>query len=348
LKVYPEKLNQALSSGLAPIYIVSGDEPLLVQECCDSIRLAARKADYVEREVFHVESGFDWQEFIYSASSLSLFADQKLLELRMSTAKPGNDGARSLKEYAAMPPSSNLLLLSLPRLDKGTQNAQWFKALEKAGVFIQIWPVTGKDLPRWIDSRFKKVGLQASRDAVMSMAARVEGNLLAAAQEIDRIKLISPSTAIEADVVEEGVADSARFDVFQLLDAALMGKGSRCLKITDSLHNEGSEVLYLSTMLAREVRNLIGMSEAMQTSSVDAAMQQARVWQKRKPLIAATLNRHDLAALLQLQSRVNSIDAMVKGVQPGDPWDELTRAILLLAGTRLPLPDVGLPDANLL
>jgi len=114
------------------------------------------------------------------------------------------------------------------------------------------------------------------------------------------------------------------------------------------LHNEGSEVLYLSTMLAREVRNLIGMSEAMQTSSVDAAMQQARVWQKRKPLIAATLNRHDLAALLQLQSRVNSIDAMVKGVQPGDPWDELTRAILLLAGTRLPLPDVGLPDANLL
>ena len=348
MKVYPEKLSQALSAGLAPIYIVSGDEPLLVQECCDSIRAAARKANYAEREVFHVEAGFDWKEFIYSASSLSLFADQKLLELRMSSAKPGNEGASSLKEYAAMPSSSNLLLVSLPRLDKGTQNAQWFKVLEKAGVFIQIWPVAGKDLPRWIDARFKKVGLKATREAVMSMAARVEGNLLAAAQEIDRIKLISPGSAIEAAIVEEGVADSARFDVFQLLDAALMGKASRCLKITDSMRIEGTEVLYLSTMLAREVRNLIGMSEAMQSSSVDAAMQQARVWEKRQPLIAATLKRHGLPALLQLQSRVNRIDAIVKGVQAGDPWDELTSAILHLAGVALSLPDASKPGASLL
>jgi DNA polymerase-3 subunit delta len=340
LKIYPEKLSQALSAGLSPIYIVSGDEPLLVQECCDMIRLAARQADYSEREIFHVETGFDWQEFIYSANSLSLFADQKLLELRMSSAKPGNAGAGCLKEYAAKPSSANLLLLSLPRLDQATQKTQWFKALEKVAVFVQVWPVASKDLPRWIDARFKKVGLQATRDAVLSMAARVEGNLLAAAQEIDRIKLVSDSAKVEVDDVEEGVANSARFDVFQLLDAAMMGKASRCLKITDSLRNEGTEILYLSAMLAREVRSLVSMAEIMRGSSMEAAMQQGRVWQKRKPLVAACLQRHDLSALLKLQLRVNSIDPLVKGVQVGDPWAELTRTVLLLAGIVLPLPEV--------
>ena len=346
MKVYPEKLAQALSGGLSSIYIVSGDEPLLVQECCDSIRLAAREAGYSEREIFHVEAGFDWQEFIYSANSLSLFADQKLLELRMSAAKPGNEGARYLKEYASAPASTNLLLLSLPRLDQATQKSQWFKALEKAGVFIQVWPVASKDLPRWIDTRFKKAGLQASRDAVLSMAARVEGNLLAAAQEIDRIKLISQSPRVEVDAIEEGVANSARFDVFQLLDAALMGKASRCLKITDSLRNEGAEILYLSAMLAREVRSLVNMAEIMQHSSVEAALQQGRVWQKRKPMVTACLQRHDLAALLKLQLNVNSIDPLVKGVQAGDPWDALTRAVLLLAGIVLPLPELHPPKVS--
>ncbi len=335
MKVYPNKLAELLRKGGQQVFIVSGDEPLLVQESCDLIRSELKKQGFSEREVFHAESGFDWNSLLYSGNSMSLFAEKKLMEIRLPTGKPGDAGGKALTELITQRNDDTAILLVLPRADQSTQRTKWFKTLESAAAFVQIWPIESKDLPRWLEGRFRQAGLRVERDAVRAMTERIEGNLLAAIQEIERLKLIVGDRAVHVDDVLEGVADSARYDVFKMIDAALLGDVSRCVRMTDGLRAEGVETLFVVNMLARELRSLesikTDLSNGMNQREV---FRKARVWDKRVPVVSRCLDRHNVSSLRSLQVSLGTIDRMVKGLVQGDPWRSLQEVALSLAGAR--------------
>ena len=250
MKVYPDKLASHLAKSVSPVYIVSGDEPLLVQEVSDQIRSELRNKGYLERQLFHVDGSFDWQDVLFSANSMSLFAEQKILELRLTSGKPGDKGSKALQEFIEQPPEDTTMLLILPRLDQATQRSKWFKALDAKGLFIQVWPIERRDLPRWIGQRMQRAGLKAERDAIEILIDRLEGNLLAAAQEVERLKLLAEDGRVTADLVQASVANNARYDVFGLIDVAVAQDRKQTYRMLQGLRNEGAEVMYLNSMLA--------------------------------------------------------------------------------------------------
>lgn len=332
MKVYPEKLEAIVRQGIAPVYIISGDEPLLVQESADLLRNLLKAAGFSERELMHVEGNFDWQQVLQSASSMSLFAEQKIIELRIPSGKPGDQGSKALLELVNQPMEGNVLLVLLPRMDQSSQRSKWFKALESAGVLVQVWPIDAKQMPRWLEQRFRRAGLKASRDAINVMSVRLEGNLLAAVQEIERLRLLAKDDVVDVELVTEGVADSARYDIFTLVDAALGGDSARTLRIARGLQAEGAELLFITNMLSRELRQLAQMSDEASRNGMDSALKKGRVWQKKKPLVTRCLKENSRDKLQALQARVARIDWMVKGLATGDPWDELASILAALCG----------------
>lgn len=267
---------------------------------------------------------------------MSLFAEKKLMEIRMSSAKPGDSGGKALTSLIGELNEDTAVLLVLPRVDQSVQRTKWFKTIEGKSAFIQVWPIEAREMPRWLDGRFRQAGLKADKDAVLAMAQRVEGNLLAAMQEIERLKLIvDGSNVCLADVVE-GVADSARYDVFKLIDAAFLGDVTRCVRMSSGLRAEGVDVLFIVNMLARELRSLESMkSEISGGSNQRDVFKRARVWDKRVPMVTQCLDRHDVKDFRQLQVRLGKIDRMVKGLDIGDPSRELQLVITELAGKTL-------------
>jgi len=333
VKVYPDKLAADLKKNLHKLYIVSGDEHLLVQEATDLIRDAMRRQGFSERELFHAEAGFDWTSLLQSAGSMSLFAEKKLIEVRLPSGKPGDQGSKLLMQLVEQLNEDNVLLLVLPRAGQDVQRTKWFKTLEKAGAFIQVWPIEARDLPRWLNTRFKQAGLTASREAVQLMADRIEGNLLAAVQEIERLKLISTTGKIDVQEVVAGVADNARYDVFKLLDTAMAGDAARVVRMVNGLRAEGIEIMFIIAMLARELRSM----EMMKTGLDDGqnrqtVFKQARVWKNRERLVSGCLDRQQLTGLRQMAGSIGQIDRMVKGLESGDPWRVLQDVLLQLAG----------------
>ena len=342
MKVYANKLGDTLKRQLSRVYVVSGDEPLLMQETCDLIRKALREHDVAERDLFHVEEGFNWETLLHSANSMSLFADKKLIEVRMNSKSPGDKGRAALVSLVKQLDDATTLLLVMPRIDANTQKTKWFKAIESAGILVQVWPVEGKELLRWLEQRFRREGLQVSREAVIAMAQRLEGNLLAAVQEIARLKLTTTNNQIELSQVLEDVADSARYDVFKLIDAALEGRSVRLVRMVRSLRLEGAAEMLVNVMLAREIRTLEAMSVSLaQGQSMRDLLNKARVWDKRKTAVSRCLERHDADAFRRLQLAVSKVDRMIKGIEPGDPWREMTTVLLGLAGVDLPHDVVG-------
>ena len=332
MKVYPDKLKDSLKQAIRPLYIVSGDEPLLLQESCDLIRETLRQQGYSERTRYHVDARFDWQQLLFSTNSMSLFANQKLIELRMPTGKPGDKGGKALQAYCQSLSEDTVLLMVLPKLDKAAQHTKWFKAVEAAGVLVQIWPMETANLPQWIHARFAKVGLTASNDAVAALAERIEGNLLAAVQEIERLRLIAKDDHITLTQVIDGVIDSSRFDIFALIDAAVGQNPARSIRIIRALKAENTELMYILALLSREVRSLISMSSGLsQGQGIDAVFKAARVWGKRKALVRRCLQRKKLAVLLRCLHTLAKIDNQVKGLAPGDAWLELERVTLRLS-----------------
>lgn len=333
-KLRPEQLSGALRKSLAPAYLVSGDEPLLSQESCALIRQAARKAGFNERELHHVDNSFDWDQLLTSVNSLSLFAERKIIELRIDNGKPGDKGAKALISYCDNPPPDTLLLVITPKLDASSQRSKWFKSLEQVADVVQIWPVTPLQLPRWIEQRMQQAGLSASRDAVDMLAARIEGNLLAAAQEIEKLKLLAVNGQVSAEMIAGVVADSARYDVFSLLDKALHGDARAAVRTLHGLKGEGTDATVVLWALARELRTLYQIAHAMQQGQpFDRAAQQAGVWDKRKPLVNTALRRLKLNQLQMLMRKANGIDKAIKGLRNADVWDELMDLTLNLSGT---------------
>ncbi|WP_312515156.1 DNA polymerase III subunit delta [Stutzerimonas nitrititolerans] len=342
MKLPPAQLGKHLQGSLAPVYVVSGDEHLLCQEACDAIRAACRQQAFSERQVLSAESGFDWGQLLEAGANLSLFAEKRLLELRIPNGKPGDKGAAALLHYLARPAEDTVLLISLPKLDGSTQKTKWAKALidGKDVQFLQVWPVDAAQLPQWIRQRLAQAGLAADQEAVELIAARIEGNLLAAAQEIEKLKLLAEDGRVTADTVQAAVADSARYDVFGLIDAALQGHPEHSLRMLEGLRGEGIEAPVILWALARELRLLANIAQQYaQGVPLERAFSQARppVWDKRRPLVSKALQRHDVAGWQRLLMAAQLIDEQIKGQAEGDPWIGLSNLCLQLSGRRIGL-----------
>lgn len=335
MKIKPEQLHSHLQKQLLPVYIVSGDEPLLAQEATDTVRSAARAAGFTERELFYVEGNYDWNQLLNEANSMSLFADKKILEIRISNGKPGDKGSKALCEMSANLNPDNMLLILLPKLERATQNSKWMKTLESIGAHIQVWPVTGAHLPRWIQQRLQQAGIQANQEAVQILADRVEGNLLAAVQEIEKLKLLALDGKVDAKRMSSVVADSARYNLFEFIDKVLAGDAQSAARSLRGLQNEGIEPVPLLWAITRELRILTKASEQVsQGAHSDSALKSAGVWDKRIPLFRGALRRLSPAYLRMLVHQAGAIDRGIKGQRKADIWDELTTLVLSLAGTQ--------------
>ncbi|MBO9492751.1 DNA polymerase III subunit delta [Thalassotalea sp. G20_0] len=341
MKLRIDQLGAQLKKQLAPVYIVSGDEPLQVARCCDQIRQYARDTGFSERHVYHVENGFDWGDFLSTANSLSLFAQKQILELRIPNGKPGDAGSKALLEYLSHPSPDNLLLMITDRLDNTLQKSKWFKALEQVGVFIPIWPIESGQLPGWLAQQLKVDGYRATPDALSLIAERVEGNLLAASQELEKLKLLARDKTIDEATVREAVSDSARYDVFQLLDSALEGNIKQCVRILGILKGEGIEPPIILWALAREIRLLSHLSRQLSRGMArDLAIEQSAkalgfvpfMLKRRTSLLEKAIRRSSERNLRQMLLYTGKIDRCIKGLEKGNAWDKLLTLTLNLAG----------------
>lgn len=336
MRIRPNQLSSHLERDLAPIYLVHGAEPLQIEESLDAIRSAAKSRDHDERVVLHVDGSFDWSVLRQYQDSLSLFAQKRLIDLRMAGAKAGKPGTQALVEYAERPNPDCLLLVSAGALDWREQKSRWFKALESAGTSVQTWPVPVHQLPKWIATRARERGLRLADDACQALAERVEGNLLAAAQEIDKLHLLHGGREVTLADALASSGDSTRFHVFDLTDAALGGDLPRTLKILRGLEEEGTEPIYASWALAREVRSLAAMSEELSRGSGRGeVLARHRVRDKRRALVGAALDRHRPGAWPLMLRAAMRLDRVVKGAERGTAWDELEKLALMLGGMLL-------------
>lgn len=341
MKLRLEQLTRHFDKKPAPVYLVHGDEPLLVQEAGDVIRTAVRTQGYQDRECLTVEAGFDWNALLFAGNSLSLFARRRLLELRLGSAKPGEAGAAALKSYAEQPPEDTVLLIVCAKLDAGAQRSPWLAAVDRAGAIVQVWPVDGRQLPAWIERRMRGVGLRPTSEAVAWLAERMEGNLLAAAQEIDKLQMLYGKGAISLDHVLGAVGDSARYSVYDLVDACLEGNAGRTVRILNGLHEEGVEPPLVAWALHRELRLLAQLGFEMgRGAPVETTLARNKVWEKRKPLIRGALQRLSPSACRDLLRCCARVDRVIKGVEQGSSWDELLDLSLRLAGREL-LPSLN-------
>lgn len=336
MKISANQLESHLSQSLLPCYLVTGDEPLLVQESLDQIRGSARSGGFGSRELYVATTGFDWGDLAGTSGNLSLFAEKRIIELRLPTGKPGVKGAAAIVDMIAETADDLLFLVSAPKLDRGAQNSKWAKALESAGALVQVWPVALRELPGWIRARMREVGLQPDRDAVELIADRVEGNLLAAQQEIEKLRLLHGEGPVSAVDVDAAVADSSRFDVYKLVDAAVGGNAARAVRILFGVKTEGVEPVIVMWALTREIRMLAGLADAVRDGTeLGAAMRKARVWQNRQGLVRACIGRHAPRDFYRLLKQVRQADAAAKGQFRADPWQLASDIVLSLAsGTR--------------
>jgi DNA polymerase-3 subunit delta len=332
MRLRPEQLAAHLQKGIAPVYLVSGEENLLVQEACDAIRAACRAAGCSEREILEVDGRFNWNNLLAAGAEMSLFAERKLIELKIPSGKPGTEGSKGLIAYLGGPPSDNVLLVVAGKIDRQSTNSKWFKALDKAGAIIQVWPVDARELPRWLQQRIQAAGMQADTDALQMLCDKVEGNLLAAVQEVEKLKLLCPDGRITPEAVVESVADNARYNLFALVDQALTGNAANALKMLQGLRSEGTEAAVVLWALAREIRLLYQCRRDMQGGqSQQQAMRAQRVWDKRMPVVGAGLSRHSLADLSGLLQQASHTDQAIKGLADGNPWDHLGQLVLSLS-----------------
>ena len=334
MRLKAEQLAKHLKANLAPIYLVFGDEPLLIQEACDNIRATARAAGFEDREVFEVAPHFDWQQVLNEANSLSLFARRKILEIRLPSGRPGKEFGTFLQEYCENISPDNLLLAILPKLDRGATSSAWFKKIDSLGVVIQIWPVNARQMPQWISQRLRAAGIEAKASAIEVLAERVEGNLLAASQEIEKLKLlIGEHKTIDAQAMSSVVADSARYSIFTLVDRALDGESEAAARTLYGLRNEGTEAIAVLWALTRELRILIRASEQLAGGEHGpAVLQRLGVWQQRQGLVRNALKRLKPAQLNLLLRQAAGIDRAIKGMRDACPWQELTAVVLSLSG----------------
>ncbi|MCX7098230.1 MAG: DNA polymerase III subunit delta [Methylococcales bacterium] len=335
MRLKPEQLGAALQKALKPVYFISGDEPLQLGELADAIRLAAKKAGYENREILSADTGFEWHQLGFSADSYSIFADKKIIDLRLPSGTPGVDGAKALTAYCERIPEDTILLVTAGKLASGALKSRWLEALDKHGVVIQVWPLAGQDLLRWLQQRLAQRGLQAEPNGVALLASRIEGNLLAAAQEIEKLYVLYGACKLSQQQIFDVVADSSRYDVYKLMDSALAANISRILKILSGLRAEGTASAIVLWALSREARSLVKIKLAInQGQHRDTVFKNNQIWDNRKPLVSAAISRlsdHDLNHILVLCAKA---DRQIKGQQSGNAWETLLTICLLFASVQ--------------
>ena len=341
MNIAADRLPDQLARGLAALYVVVGDEPLAAQEACDAIRAAARAAGHSERNVYTVQGRYNWQSIFAGGDNLSLFAERRLTEIRVPSGKPGIDGAKALEAYAAKLPADTLTLISLPGLDWKAMKSRWFTTLAAAGVVVEARPLDRTALPGWIDRRLAKQGLRAERAALEFLADQVEGNLLAAQQEIDKLALLLPPGTVTLADVEHAVVDVSRLEADALQDALYAGDGARFAQIVIDLRDAGEAVPAILWQVTSAVGLLLRLKLAIvQGDSLPGLMR--TLWgrdKQRAPQIERAVKRLGLAQVETALADLALVDRQAKGLERvGDPWDTLLRMGLALA---IPQPGNG-------
>lgn len=349
MKIKLEQLARTLKGGPHPAYWLTGDEPLLMQEAADLVRSHLRKQGYAEREVFTVDKSFNWEQFAHSTANMSLFASQKLLEVRFMSAKLDDAAKLAIQTFLDQANPDYVLLVTSPRIEAATLKAKWLRKIEAAGVFVQIWPIQRDNLRGWLEQRLLREGIQADTAAVTILMDKVEGNLLAAVQEIEKLKLLAnvdkgKTVHLDANTVLQVVADSSRYNVYQVVDAALLGDAARAQKILQGLRSEDMFPLIILGAITRELRNLLPMlQQKEQGQVVSGIVQTAHVFFNRKQAVTNALHRLSSAMIWRMLQHAQLIDQSIKGMASANPWDELSSLLLTLSGvtiatTRAPAP----------
>ncbi|WLI88661.1 DNA polymerase III subunit delta [Massilia sp. R2A-15] len=331
-----DALEGHLAKSIAPLYVVSSDEHLLALEAADRIRQAARKNGYSERDVLTVERNFKWGELLAANQEMSLFGDKKMIELRIPTGKPGKDGGAALQAYAKDLSPDNLTLITLPKLDWQTAKAAWVASLQQAAVYIEIPVVERPALPGWIGTRLAAQGQSADRQSLDFIAERVEGNLLAAHQEIQKLGLLHEAGKLTFEQVHDAVLNVARYDVFKLSEAMLAGDPARLVRMLEGLKGEGEALPLVLWAVAEEIRTLLKLKAAMaQGRPLGALLKEYRIWGPRERMMEPALRRVSLTVLEQALQDAAQVDKMIKGLRSkafaGDAWDAMLQLALKVA-----------------
>jgi DNA polymerase-3 subunit delta len=331
-----DALEAHLARSIAPLYVISSDEHLLALEAADKIRRAARANGYSERDVLTVERSFKWGELLAANQELSLFGDKKLIELRIPTGKPGKDGGAALQSYAKDLSPDNLTLITLPKLDWQTAKAAWVASLQQAAVYIEIPVVERAALPAWIGTRLAAQGQSVDRQGLDFIAERVEGNLLAAHQEIQKLALLHEPGKLSFEQVHDAVLNVARYDVFKLSEAMLGGDVARLVRMLEGLKGEGEALPLVLWSVAEEIRTLLKLKAAMaQGRPLGALLKEYRIWGPRERMMEPALRRISLATLEQALQDAAQVDKMIKGLRAkafaGDAWDAMLQLALKVA-----------------
>ena len=343
-------LKQAAERGLRPVYTVWGDEPLLAQEAADAIRAVARDLGYGERQVHTVAGAhFNWSGLLGASQAMSLFSERQLVEIRIPSGKPGKDGSEALQRYCEHLSEDVLTLVQLPKLDRQQQQSAWFTALDGAGVTVRVDPVERQALPAWIAQRLARQGQKVpegeeGQRALAYFADRVEGNLLAAHQEIQKLGLLHPRGELGFDQIESAVLDVARYDIAKFGEAVLAGQVARALRMLEGLQAEGEAAVLVHWTLAEDIRALRRCREALDGGKpLPMALREARVWGTKERLFERVLPQFDAATLADLLAAAQVCDGLVKGLRhplwPTGAWDALRRlALMVLQATSAPPP----------
>ena len=330
MNVRPDQLPSMIAKTVYPVYMVSGDEPLQQMESLDLIRRFLREQDYSERQVLDVDAQFDWLLLMEEAASMSLFATRRIVELRLPSAKPGRQGSQIIKEYLTRPPEDTVLIINAGKIDGSAKKSAWYKAVEQKGLVVQCWPVAVDKLSSWLKQRFKRRDMDADNEVLAYISQHVEGNLLAADQEIEKLcLLLGPGKITYADVAE-AVTSQSRYSVFELVDMLLSGNTQRVIKIIAGLKAEGIVPVVVNWALAKDIRLLA--QAAGDVSSADFILKRAGVWQSRTALFKFCLSRHSQRNFQAMLKRCFYIDAVSKGLLNANVWDEIESLCMSLAG----------------
>jgi len=334
MRIQIRQLADNLKHKPAPVYLLYGDEPLQLGEAAADVRAAARAQGFEERELLECEPGFDWGRLTAAASARSLFCDRKLIELRLGAARIGREGSEAVRAYCRNPAEDNRLLILAPELERRELQAKWVQELDRIGILLQVQRIQGRYLVVWIEQRLRERGLRPEPGVADLLSERVEGNLLAAAQEVEKLRLLYGEGDLDRERLVSAISDGARYDLFDLPDAALSGDRARVRRIINTLAAEGTAPALVLWALARELRMLAAVSHAAQRGGTAAALRTHKVWESRQSRVLAALKRLSTAHLQDLLVRCAAADRTIKGLTTGDPWQALATIADDLAGAR--------------
>ena len=337
MQLKSQGLISHLKTDLAPIYLFHGAEPLLIEDSANQLRQTLKQKGFTERIIFTMETGFDWPGFAGEFDNMSLFAEQKLIEFRLPTGKPGTKGAEILCEISENPPADTILLILAGKFEAGVKNTKWVKKISQTGVVIEHYAISANQLLNWISTRARQYQLSINNDASRLLAYYLEGNLLAIDQELKKITLTGHNGSVTVKMVQQSVEDGARFSIYGLVDAAVAGNLKRALRMLSSLKSEGTEPVLINWALARETRSLLQMSSDLgQGKNISLVLKQNRVWSNRAGFVESALRRLNETQWQGIHRKAAMLDRMIKGRESSkmkaDIWTEYERIIASICG----------------